>query len=168
MSLNCEYSTAAAGTAVPLLNGVEGIGTAGGLTVQGGLSCTDSGTVNTWEAAKAGTFGGFTSTSLAASGAWPSPACPVQEAFDSWPAMFTPVGLRRGRRRPGRTSPPPTARPASRTSCSARRCPRRHRGAGAVDRRRGAGRHDRRRHRQPGRSRRVPGHGRRPGEHRER
>ena len=88
-SLNCEYSTAAAGTAVPLLSGVEGIGTAGGLTVQGSLSCTDPGTVNTWEAAKAGTFGGFTSGSLAAS-AW-SPGCPVQEGFDSWPAMFTPV-----------------------------------------------------------------------------
>ena len=48
VSLNCEYSTAAAGTSVPLLNGVEGIGTVGGLTVQGGLSCSDAGTVNTW------------------------------------------------------------------------------------------------------------------------
>jgi RHS repeat-associated protein len=89
-SLNCEYSTASAGTAVPLLAGVEGIGTAGGLTVQGGLSCSDPGTVNNWEADKAGTFGGFTSSSLAAS-QW-SPGCPVQEAFDSWPALFTPVG----------------------------------------------------------------------------
>lgn len=94
VSLNCEYSTAAAGTSVPLLNGVENIGAAGGPTVQGGLSCTDSGTVNTWEADSAGTFGGFTSASLASgsSGSWPSPACPVQEAFDSWPALFTPVG----------------------------------------------------------------------------
>jgi len=88
-SLNCEYSTASAGTAVPLLNGVESIGLAGGLTVQGSLACTDPGTVNTWEAAKAGTFGGFTSSSLA-TGSW-SPGCPVQEGFDSWPAMFTPV-----------------------------------------------------------------------------
>ncbi|HEY1621074.1 MAG TPA: DUF6531 domain-containing protein [Streptosporangiaceae bacterium] len=93
-SLNCEYSSSAAGTSVPLLNGVEGIGTTGGLTVQGSLSCTDSGTVNTWEADAAGTFGGFASDKLAAgaSGSWPSPACPVQEAFGSWPAMFTPVG----------------------------------------------------------------------------
>ena len=88
-SLNCEYSTAAAGTAVPLLNGVEGIGGVGGLTVQGGLSCSDPGTLNTWQAAKAGTFAGFGNGSLASSG-W-SPGCPVQEGFDSWPAMFTPV-----------------------------------------------------------------------------
>jgi Domain of unknown function (DUF6531) len=90
VSLNCAYSTAAAGTAVPLLAGVENIGTAGGLTVQGGLSCSDPGTVNTWAADKAGTFGGFTSSSLAAN-QW-SPGCPVQEAFDSWPALFTPAG----------------------------------------------------------------------------
>jgi RHS repeat-associated protein len=87
VSLNCEYSTAAAGTSVPLLAGVDNIGT--GLTVQGGLACTDPGTVNTWEAASAGTFGGFSSTSLAAS-SW-TPGCPVQEAFTAWPAMFTPV-----------------------------------------------------------------------------
>jgi RHS repeat-associated protein len=91
VSLNCEYSTASAGTAVPLLNGVEGIGTAGGLTVQGSLSCSDAGTVNTWEATAAGTFGGFTSSQLSTT-SWPSPACPVEEAFDKWPAEFTPVG----------------------------------------------------------------------------
>jgi RHS repeat-associated protein len=98
VSLNCEYSTASAGTNVPFLNGVENIGTDGGLAVQGGLSCGDSGTVNTWEATTAGTFGGFTSALLASgsSGSWPSPACPVQEAFDSWPAMFTPVGYDAG------------------------------------------------------------------------
>jgi hypothetical protein len=91
VSLNCEYSTASAGTSVPLLNGVEGIGTAGGLTVQGSLSCSDAGTVNTWETESAGTFGGFTSSELS-TGSWPSPACPVKEAFDKWPAEFTPVG----------------------------------------------------------------------------
>lgn len=94
VSLNCEYSTASAGTSVPLLNGVENIGTNGGLTVQGGLSCSDSGTLNSWEANAAGTFGGFSSSSLASgsSGSWPSPACPVQEAFNTWPALFTPIG----------------------------------------------------------------------------
>ena len=92
LSLDCAYSTAAKGTAVPVLSGVEGIGTAGGVTVNGSLSCSDSGSVNSFEAAVAGTFGGFTSSSLAAgSPGWPSPGCPVQEAFDSWPAMFTPV-----------------------------------------------------------------------------
>ena len=94
VSLNCEYSTASAGTSVPFLSGVENIGTDGGLTVQGGLSCSDSGTLNTWEAISAGTFGGFTSASLASgsSGSWPSPACPVKEAFNTWPTIFTPAG----------------------------------------------------------------------------
>jgi RHS repeat-associated protein len=92
VSLNCEYSTVASGTTVALLNGVEGIGTVGGITVNGNLSCTDAGTVNTWEADAAATFGGFTSSDLATgANAFPAPACPVQEAFDSWPAIFTPV-----------------------------------------------------------------------------
>ena len=90
LSLNCDDSTASAGTPVSLLNGVENIQAAGGVSVQGGLSCSDSGTVNTWEAQSSGTFAAFTSSSLAA-GSWPDPACPVQEAFDSWPAMFTPL-----------------------------------------------------------------------------
>lgn len=90
VSLNCGYSTASSGTAVSLLNGVDGIGSAGGVTVNGGLACTDPGTVNKWEAAAAGTFGGFTSDSLGAE-SWPSPACPVREGFDTWPSMFTPV-----------------------------------------------------------------------------
>jgi hypothetical protein len=89
VSLNCEYSTASAGTQVPLLAGVESIGADGGLTVQGNLACADNGTVNTWEAASAGTYSGFTSSDLSSS-TWGS-ACPVQEAFGSWPAMFTPV-----------------------------------------------------------------------------
>ena len=92
VSLNCEYKTAAAKTAVPLLNGVEGAGTVGGLTVQGGLACTDAGTVNKWEAAAAGTFSAVTNGSLGTS-SWASPGCPVQEAFSSWPAMFTAVAF---------------------------------------------------------------------------
>jgi hypothetical protein len=82
VSLNCEYKTAAAKTAVPLLNGVDGIGAAGGLTVQGGLSCSDPDTVNKWEADAAGTFADVTTASLG-TGSWPSPGCPVQEAFSS-------------------------------------------------------------------------------------
>jgi RHS repeat-associated protein len=93
VSLNCEYKTAAAGTAVPLLDGVEGIGTTGSLTVNGSLACTDTGTVNAQAAQAAGTFGGFTSASLGTgSTGFPSPACPVQEAFDTWPATFTAAG----------------------------------------------------------------------------
>ena len=89
MSLNCEYSTASASTDVTLLDGVEGIGGAGGLDVQGNLSCTDPGTVNRWETARAGTFTGFTSSSLSTS-AWGS-GCPVTEGFTKWPAIFTPA-----------------------------------------------------------------------------
>ena len=91
VSLNCEYKTAAAKTAVPLLGGVEGIGTTGGLAVQGSLSCSDAGTVNKWEASAAGTFGAVSNGSLG-TGSWTSTGCPVQEAFSSWPTTFTPVG----------------------------------------------------------------------------
>jgi RHS repeat-associated protein len=92
LSLDCGYATAAQGTAVPVLNAVESIGTTGGVTVNGNLACGDSGTVNNWEAAAAGTLGGLSSGSLAAGAPnWPSTACPLREAFDSWPAMFTPL-----------------------------------------------------------------------------
>ena len=90
VSLNCEYTTTSSPTAVPLLGGVEGIGTAGGLAVRGSLACSDAGTVNTWEQHAAGTFGGFTSSKLA-TGSWPPPACPAEEGFTAWPAMFTPL-----------------------------------------------------------------------------
>jgi len=97
LSLNCGYASSPSGTAVSLLNGVDSIGTAGGLTVNGSLACTDAGTVNKWETAAAGTFGGFTSTSLGTgSTGFPSPSCPVEEAFDTWPAMFAPAGYDTG------------------------------------------------------------------------
>jgi RHS repeat-associated protein len=107
LSLENCYAGSGAGTAVPLLNLVAnpgqysdgnaqaatigGANGAGGVTVNGGLSCSDSGTVNKWAASAAGTLAGFGSGSLASGAGWPSPACPVQEAFDSWPAGFTPV-----------------------------------------------------------------------------
>ncbi len=96
LSLNCGYSTSPAGTAVSLLAGVDGIGTAG-VSVNGSLACTDTGTVNPWEASNAGTFGGFTGSDLGTgSTGFLSPSCPVEEAFDSWPAMFTPVAYDAG------------------------------------------------------------------------
>ncbi len=95
VSLNCDYSTAAAGMAVSFLNGVENIGTgagkAGALTLQGGMSCGDPGVVNNWEAESSGTFGSLASSQLSGS-SWPSPSCPVHEAFDTWPANFDSVG----------------------------------------------------------------------------
>jgi RHS repeat-associated protein len=93
VSLNCGYDTATSGTAVGLLNGLDGIGSSASLTVQGSPACTDSGTVNSWEADAAGTFGGFTSAQLAAgsSGSWPYPGCPAQTLFDTWPANLTAV-----------------------------------------------------------------------------
>lgn len=96
VSLNCDYASSPSGTAVAFLNGVENIGTtagqAGAVTVQGGLACADAGTVNGWEAESSVTLSTLTSGMLSGSGNWPAPSCPVQEAFDSWPANFTPVG----------------------------------------------------------------------------
>jgi trimeric autotransporter adhesin len=94
VSLNCQYSTASSGTAVSWLAGVEGIGGAGGLTVNGSLTCTNAGTVSTVEADSSGPFAGFAASSLGTgSGGFPSPACPVEEAFDSWPSNFTPLAF---------------------------------------------------------------------------
>jgi sugar lactone lactonase YvrE len=80
VSLNCEYSSASAGTSVPLLAGVDG----GGFTVTGqGSSCpSNAGTVNTWQALADAQFNGITSGNL---GPWSSPACSVQETFNAWP-----------------------------------------------------------------------------------
>jgi YD repeat-containing protein len=94
VSLNCEYSSAPAGTGVSFLDGVEAIGASGGLTVQGGLACTDPGALNTWEADQAGTFSGFGTSSLNPA-QWGS-GCPVEEGFGKWPAMFTPVAVDAG------------------------------------------------------------------------
>jgi RHS repeat-associated protein len=91
MSLNCEYSTSPAATAVPLLAGVEGTGTAGDLNVTGqGSTCGNSGTVNALAADQAAQFRGMTTSALAAA-QWAAPACAVEETFSSWPATYTPV-----------------------------------------------------------------------------
>jgi YD repeat-containing protein len=90
VSLNCEYSTASARTAVPLLASVEG----GGFTVRGHrASCPNSGTVNTWAAENSSQFNGLASAALAS---WTSPACSVQETFDAWPAGFSAVAYDAG------------------------------------------------------------------------
>ncbi len=81
VSLNCEYSTAPAGSAVPLLAAVEG----GGFTVTGqSAACpAAAGTVSTWQALDLSQFSDLTSGEL---GPWPSPACSVEETFNSWPS----------------------------------------------------------------------------------
>ena len=81
VSLNCEYSTAAAGTAVPLLASVGG----GGFTVTGqSTSCpSDAGTVNLWQTLADAPFSGLTSASL---GPWSAPACSVQETLTGFTA----------------------------------------------------------------------------------
>jgi len=131
LSLNCDYSTAAANTAVPLLDGVEGISSGNGLTVQGSLSCSDNGTVNGWGAANAKTFSGYTSASLAA--ARRGRPRPARSRRPSIPGPARPRPGRRGLSRrsptmapatPARTLPPLTGPPGSRTSCSAARSSR--------------------------------------------
>ena len=83
VSLNCDYGSSSAGTAVPLLAGVYG----GGFGVTGrGSSCPDSGTVNTGVAEGVPSFSGLASGELAG---WASPACPVEETLSAWPANFT-------------------------------------------------------------------------------
>ena len=82
VSLNCEYQSSAAGTAVPLLAGVYG----GGFTVTGqGPGCPDSGTVNTVVGRGVAQFSGLFSGALS----WASPACSVEETLNSWPSQFT-------------------------------------------------------------------------------
>jgi hypothetical protein len=90
VSLNCEYSAAAAGTSVPLLASVEG----GGYTAQGeGSSCSSvPGTVNSWEAANLPAFNGLTDSSLSLS-QWSSPSCAVQETFDAWPVSYASLAI---------------------------------------------------------------------------
>ncbi len=81
VSLNCEYSSASAGTSVPLLGSVNGGGFA--VTGQGSNCSSDAGTVNTWQALALTPFNGLTSSNL---GPWSSPACSVEESFTAWPA----------------------------------------------------------------------------------
>jgi RHS repeat-associated protein len=79
-SLNCDYSTAAAGIAVPLLASVGG----GGFTVTGQAShCPDTGTVNPWQVLADAPFSGLTSANL---GTWSSPACSVEETLTAFTA----------------------------------------------------------------------------------
>ena len=80
-SLNCEYSTASAGTSVPLLAQVA----SGGFKVTGqAASCpSNAGTVNTWATVADAQFHGLTGAAI---GPWSSPACSVEETFTAWPA----------------------------------------------------------------------------------
>ena len=90
ISLNCEYSSASANTAVPLLAHVDG----GGFTVQGqSATCPNSGTVNTLVAVANNQLAKLQASSL---GPWASPACSVEESFDAWPSALSGLGLDAG------------------------------------------------------------------------
>jgi RHS repeat-associated protein len=91
VSLNCEDSSAAANTNVPLLAGVDG----GEFSVTGqGSNCpSDAGTVNTWEALSLTQFNGLKSAKL---GPWASPACSVEETLNSWPTGLGGLGYYAG------------------------------------------------------------------------
>ena len=86
VSLNCEDSTATAGTSIPLLASVDG----GGFTATGqSASCpSNAGTVNTWEALALTQFNGIKTANL---GPWSSPACSVEETLTAWPAGLAGV-----------------------------------------------------------------------------
>jgi RHS repeat-associated protein len=91
VSLNCEDSTMAAGTNVPLLASVDG----GGFTVTGrGSGCPgNAGSVNAFRALALSPFNGLSSANL---GPWSSPACSVQESFDTWPGALGGLGYLAG------------------------------------------------------------------------
>ena len=91
VSLNCEYSSASAGSAVALLADVDG----GGFAVTGqSTHCpSDAGTVNAWQAVALSAFNGLSSGDL---GPWSSPACSVQETFNAWPAALGGLGYYTG------------------------------------------------------------------------
>ena len=90
VSLNCEYSSASANTAVPLLAHVEG----GGFTIQGrSASCPNAGSVNTLVALGASQLSALQSSSL---GIWSSPACSVEETFDAWSSDLSGLGYDAG------------------------------------------------------------------------
>src|ERR1022692_2599703 len=86
VSLNCEYSTATAGTPVPLLAYVDDPAQASAnFTVTGqSTNCpAAAGTVNTWQALADTQFNGLTAANL---GPWSAPACSAEETMNSWPA----------------------------------------------------------------------------------
>lgn len=93
VSLNCEdqsdgAATQIAGTSTTLLYGIEGIGTAGGLTDTGQHSACPAGTVNAQEMVAAAGFNSLTTSALSG---WPSPSCGAQETLNTWPGWLTPV-----------------------------------------------------------------------------
>src|ERR1022692_507802 len=86
VSVNCEYSTATAGTPVPLLAYVDDPAQASAnFTVTGqSTNCpAAAGTVNTWQALADTQFNGLTAANL---GPWSAPACSAEETMNSWPA----------------------------------------------------------------------------------
>lgn len=90
VSLNCEYSSASAGTSVPLLADVDG----GGFTVTGqSSSCQNAGTVNTWESEDLTAFNGLAGSDL---GTWSAPACSVEETLTGYPSGLDVVAYDAG------------------------------------------------------------------------
>src|SRR6202042_374249 len=78
-SLDCDYSTASAGTAVPLLAGVGG----GGFTVTGqSAHCPgNAGTPDRLQTLADAAFNGLAASNL---GPWSSPGCSVEETLTAW------------------------------------------------------------------------------------
>ncbi len=79
VSLNCDYASDPANTPVSLLAGVAG----GNFAVTGrSASCpSNSGTVNAAQALEDSPFAGLVGSAI---GPWSSPACAMEETFNSW------------------------------------------------------------------------------------
>jgi RHS repeat-associated protein len=76
VSLSCYYAAASAGTSVPVLSGL------GTFTVGGGVSSSDSGTLNVPVEDGAPSFLGMTNSALLS---W---SASVQETFGTWPSSY--------------------------------------------------------------------------------
>ncbi len=88
LSLNCEYKSASADTAVSLLTDVAG----GGFEVTGqSASCpSNSGAVNASQALADSPFIGLAGSSI---GPWSSPACAIEETFNAWSGAVTGLAI---------------------------------------------------------------------------
>jgi RHS repeat-associated protein len=81
VSLSCYYETATSGTSVSVLSGL------GSFSVNGGIDCDDSGSINALTESDLPSFSGMTNAQLLG---W---NCSVMETFASWPSGYDVLAL---------------------------------------------------------------------------
>ena len=83
ISLSCYYASSSTATAPAVLSGIAG----GGFSVHGGVTCADSGHVESDTASATVSWSNLTDSDLYF---W---SCSVHEAFLSWPSTFVPLAI---------------------------------------------------------------------------